>query len=139
MTSAREGRIDVGGVVFGAVVFLAAHVVLLALWRRWLDPGGAYQVWFLNTGRAVALTVAWLLAASFVGALYAPPRPGQAARRVLGVALGAMAAMAAVLFVTGPGTIFPIVLVIGAAIVAAAVAAGTYAAALARARPGRRS
>jgi hypothetical protein len=47
------------------------------------------------------------------------------------VAIGASAAMAVVLFVTGAGTIFPLVLVVGVGVIAAAVTAGTYAAVLA--------
>lgn len=139
MRNGGARRLEIGNLVFGAVVFVGAHLVLLATWRRWFDPGGAYPVWFLNSGRAVAVTTAWLLIAALLGALAVPPAPDAVGRRMLSVAIGAVAAMAVVLFVTGPGTIFPIVLAIGAVLVAAPVAAGTYIGALARARPARRS
>lgn len=139
MTSASGRRIEIGSLLFGAAVFVGAHVALLATWRRWVDPGGAYPVWFLNSGRAVAVTTGWLLIAALLGALAAPPARDAVGRRMLSVAIGAVAAMAAILFATGPGTIFPIVLAVGAVLVAAPVAAGTYIAALARSRPARRS
>lgn len=139
MTSDSGRRIEIGSLLFGAALFVAAHVALLATWRRWFDPAGAYPVWFLNSGRAVAVTTAWLLIVPLIGALAVPPARDAVGRRMLSVALGAVAAMAGVLFVTGPGTIFPIVLAVGAVLVAAPVAAGTYIAALARARPVRRS
>ena len=40
----------------GAAVFVAAHLVLTARWREWFQPGGDFPPWFLNSGRAVALT-----------------------------------------------------------------------------------
>jgi len=58
---------------------------------------------------------------------------GKAARRVpapVAIWAGANIGMSAVLFRVGPGTLFPIVLVIGAGISAAAVAAGSLIGAL---------
>ncbi len=139
MASGGARRIELGGVIFGASLFVGAHAVQWAAWRRWFDPTGGYPVWFLNSGRAVAFTAAWLAAAAFLGALCQPPPRAQVGRRMLSVAAGTVAAMGVVLFATGPGSIFPIVLAVGAVLVAAPVAAGTYIAALARARPAQRS
>jgi hypothetical protein len=80
------------------------------------DPG-----WFLNSGRGVAAVA---LSCLVVGALIAFGRRAGVREATL-VALGAVFAMTAVLFSIGAGTIFPIVLVFGTAIIGIATAAGT--------------
>jgi len=103
--------------VFGAVVFVAAHLVLMAGWREWFQPGGDFPPWFLNSGRAVALMAAALfIAGALVGLV---TRGGVRDAIVAGgnLAGGAIVAMCVVLALTGPGTIFPIALTIGAGVI----------------------
>jgi hypothetical protein len=76
--------------------------------------------WFLNSGRGVAVVG---LACAFVGALIGFRRR-DSVREATMVASGAVLAMIGVLFSTGAGTIFPIVIVFGTAIIAGATAAG---------------
>jgi hypothetical protein len=101
----------------GAAVFGAAHLVLTARWREWFQPGGDFPPWFLNSGRAVALTAALLFMAGVVVGLTVrgPARESIVAGGNL--AGGAILAMCAVLALTGPGTLFPIALTIGAGII----------------------
>ena len=101
----------------GAVVFGAAHLVLTARWREWFQPGGDFPPWFLNSGRAVALTAALLFMAGVVVGLATrgPARESIVAGGNL--AGGAIVAMCAVLALTGPGTLFPIALTIGAGVI----------------------
>jgi hypothetical protein len=103
--------------VFGAVVFVAAHLVLMAGWREWFQPGGDFPPWFLNSGRAVALTAAALFIAGAVVGLVT--RGGVRDAIVAGgnLAGGAIVAMCVVLALIGPGTIFPIALTIGAGVI----------------------
>ena len=100
--------------VLGAVVFVAAHLVLWAGWREWFRPGGDFPPWFLNSGRAVVLTAVLLFIA---GALVASGN----------LAAGAIVAMCVVLALTGPGTLFPIALTIGAGVAVISSAAGALA------------
>jgi hypothetical protein len=100
-----------------------------------LTPTG----WWLNSGRGVALTVSVLTGAALVVGLRGFAWPAGRAEAMAAAALwaGINVGMAAVLFSAGPGTIFPIVLAVGAAISALAVSAGVLAGArLARTRRG---
>jgi hypothetical protein len=80
------------------------------------DPG-----WFLNSGRGVLAVV---VACAVMGALVGFGRRKGVREATMG-AVGAVLAMTTVLFSIGPGTIFPIVLVFGTAIIGLATAAGT--------------
>jgi len=110
--------------VLGAVVFVAAHLVLTVGWREWFLPGGDFPPWFLNSGRAVVLTAVLLfIAGAFVGLTT------RGARRESLVAsgnlsAGAIVAMCVVLALTGPGTLFPIALAIGAGVIVFSCVAG---------------
>jgi len=103
----------------GAATFLATHAVVMAKWNVWFGGGygGPQKPWFLNDGGGpVALTAAALcMAAMAAAALWARTR-GETVRHGLNVAVGATMAATAVLFSMGAGTIFPIVIVFGAAI-----------------------
>jgi len=103
--------------VFGAVVFVAAHLVLMAGWREWFQPGGDFPPWFLNSGRAVALMAAALFIAGALVGLVTHPSPRDAIVAGGNLAGGAIVAMCVVLALTGPGTIFPIALTIGAGVI----------------------
>jgi hypothetical protein len=111
----------------GAAVFGAAHLVLTARWREWFQPGGDFPPWFLNSGRAVALTAALLFMGGVVVGLTTrgPARESIVAGGNL--AAGAIVAMCLVLALTGPGTLFPIALTIGAGVVVISIAAGAMA------------
>ena len=108
----------------GASVFSAAHLVLTARWREWFQPGGDFPPWFLNSGRAVALTAALLFMAGIVVGLTTrgPARESIVAGGNL--AGGAIVAMCVVLALSGPGTLFPIALTIGAGVIAFNCVAG---------------
>ena len=83
--------------------------------------------WWLDSGRGVAIvtTVLAVLAAAIASrSMTWPLRRGDVAT-VLAFWAGANLGMAGVLFSVGPGNLFPIVLAIGAAISAAAVAGGS--------------
>lgn len=88
--------------------------------------------WWLNSGRGVAITCITLavLAALVAARTRTWPLRSRGAAAAAALWAGANIGMALVLFGAGPGTIFPIVLAIGAGISAAAVAAGSLAGAL---------
>jgi hypothetical protein len=96
---------------------------IVAAFVQPLTPTG----WWLNSSQGVALTsIALALTAVAVGFLarFLPSRnPIVAAASVFW--LGANIGLAVVLFRSGPGTLFPIVLAIGAGISAVAVGAGS--------------
>lgn len=111
------------GFVAGALAFVAAHAVERAHWRDWFQ--GAHEPWFLNSGRAIVFTIAWVCVVSaLVAAFNWSTRPV----RGITIAAGAFAAMTAVLFLKeeGPGTIFPIVMVVGGAILLTSSALGAW-------------
>ena len=89
------------------------------------DPG-----WFLNSGRNVLL-VGLTLA---IGAAILTARKRASDRDAVFFGIGAVAAMVVTLFAIGPGNIFPIVIVFGAALVVFAVGAGGTLGAAVRAR-----
>src|SRR5215510_10311199 len=103
--------------LLGAVVFVTAHLVLMARWREWFRPGGDFPPWFLNSSRALAWTGALLfIAGALVGFA---TRGGSRGAIVAGgnLAGGAIVAMCVVLALIGPGTLFPIALTIGAGVI----------------------
>ena len=113
--------------ILGALTFLVAHAVLLAGWARWFEPGGAHAAWFLNSSRGVVFTVACLVLGSAAAAAIGRDRPRDCVVTGAAFATGAVIGMAVVLFSGDPGTIFPIVLAIGAVIALASGVAGALA------------
>jgi len=109
--------------IVGAVAFWAAHAVERARWSDWFH--GAYDPWFLNSGRAIVLTMSVVAVASAVVAALAA-----SARRVRGLTIcaGAFAAMTTVMFLkpAGPGTIFPLVMVVGGVLLLFASVLGAW-------------
>lgn len=87
--------------------------------------------WWLNSGRGVVTTMVALFAITLVVALWAPDT---SLRRAVFLCVGSIVGMAATLFWIGPGTIWPIVLVVAAVMTAAAVFAGIWVAAAVRPR-----
>jgi hypothetical protein len=78
--------------------------------------------WWLNSGTGIACTVAtlFLLAVLFASWKAASPWP-----RAIGLWVGSMTGLTASLFWIGPGTIWPIVLIVASIITACTVIAGT--------------
>jgi hypothetical protein len=113
----------------GAATFLAAHAVEVAGWRDWFS--GVYAPWFLNSSRAVALTAGSLMVVAAVVALAIPDRRLWLVAAV-NLAAGATMAMVVVLFAVGPGTLFPIAIAIGAAVIGVSSGAGALAGAAVR-------
>jgi hypothetical protein len=86
--------------------------------------------WWLNSSRGVAITMAVLFATA-IGVCLRLDAPWF---RATAMSIGAIAGMAAMLFRIGPGTIWPIVLVVAAALTCTAVYAGAGVARLVRRR-----
>src|SRR5438128_207120 len=86
------------GFIVGALTFGIAHAIETAYWHSWFH--GEYEPWFLNSGRAILFTLVCVAVASAMVALL-----NRSSRPVRGVtiAAGAFAAMAYVLFFSGPG------------------------------------
>ena len=118
-------RVRWRSVIFGGITFMAAHAVQWASWEQWF--GGNHPVWFLNSGKAVAFTATCLLAVGAIVGASASSDRQESVVQGCNVAAGALAAMAVVLFLTGPGNLFPIVLVIAAVVAAASSIAGAVA------------
>jgi hypothetical protein len=112
--------------IAGVGAFLAVQIFLLAS-----SPASAqtpdHPGWFLNSGDNVRLMALGLSSGAAIAAFL---HAGNPIWRALAFSGGAIVAMSAILFYLGPGTIFPIVLVIGSFIVAVAVGAGTAVGAL---------
>jgi hypothetical protein len=115
------------GAVLGGVTFLVAHAIEVYEWRAWFAPATGAAAWFLNSGAAAGFTISCLLAAGAIAGAFRSADRRDALVRGASFSAGAVAAMTAVLFATGPGTIWPIVLLIGAAIVTASSMVGTLA------------
>lgn len=113
--------------VAGAAAFSLAHAVELYRWDSWFH--GAYAPWFLNSGRAAAFTAACLF---IVGLFASASEMPETLGRFANVVCGACVAMTIVLLVTGPGTLFPIALALGAIVLACATGLGTLLAAALR-------
>jgi hypothetical protein len=98
----------------------ATSLVVGVLSVVWLQV--AYG-WWLNSGIGVVRTSTVLFVLGFLIAAW---RSGSPRRRSFGLWLGAIAAMTAVLFKTGPGNIWPIVLVVASGLSAVAVFSGSW-------------
>jgi hypothetical protein len=86
--------------------------------------------WWLNSGRGVATTMAIL----FVTAIGVCGRSDTPWFRAAAMATGALAGMTVTLFWIGPGTLWPIVLLVAAGLTCTAVYAGTGVARIVRHR-----
>lgn len=109
-------------IVAGSVAFAAAQLLLFLLAGQSAAPSIESSAWFLNSGRGVLITTIVLaLAAAAMGFGSSPPGVLKTAAAFSG---GAAAAMVFVLFALGPGTIFPLVIAIGTAIISVAAVTG---------------
>ena len=111
--------------VLGATAFLTAHAVEVIMWTAWFSP--EFKPFFTNSGRAVVFTTACVLSAGLLAGLLARDRR-DALIHAGNVTAGAAIVLTGVLFRAGPGTLFPIVIVLGIAIVAVGSFLGTLAA-----------
>ena len=107
------------GFAAGLMTFVAAHEVEVLKWAAWFGSA-AHEPWFLNSGRAVAFTMACLFVSSLIS--------GWLRLSVLTIVAGAATAMTVVLFLKegGPGTIFPIVIAVGTVFMLAIGALGVW-------------
>jgi hypothetical protein len=94
----------------GALTFMAAHAVEVVMWTSWF--GGAWRPFFMNAGQAVAFTGAGFLVAGFLAGVVATDRQ-DALIHAGNLTAGGSVAMTVILFRNGPGTLFPIAIVIG--------------------------
>ena len=106
------------GAVFGGVTFLGTHAVEAGAWGTWFAPGVDHAAWFLNSGRAVALTVVCLFAVGALNGAFGSADQREALVRGAYFSGGAIVSMSVVLIVIGPGTLAPLAWLIGAVIVA---------------------
>ncbi len=113
--------------VLGAVTFLAAHLVQVSRWATWFEPDASHPAWFLNSGRAVGFTFGCLFLSSAVVSALADHERQTVFRSEANVFAGSVVSMLIVLFASGPGSIFPIVIVFGAAVILVGIVAGAFA------------
>ncbi len=133
MSAERPSRGSWAGAIAGGLAFAAAHLLERSLWRVWFDPAGQYPPWFLNSGRATAFTAATMIVAGVL--LGGARRADTQTVCWLPAAGGAVLAMMVVLALTGPGTLFPLVITIGGGLLVGSLLAGC---ALGRVIVGRR-
>ncbi len=114
--------------VFSAVgfgTFVLLHVFFALTWNSlFTTRGGAPTPWFLNSGATIVLTLTVLFVVSLIGGLCV--RVPQRTRLLAGLGMcgGTNAAMVVVLFVVGPGNIWPMVIVMGSLLITPAVILG---------------
>lgn len=105
----------VAGGVTGLVTFVVTHLVVMARWTSWFH--GQYEPWFLNTASAGLFTLACFFVVSLLAGLLDIFGPF--------ILMGAVVAMVVVLLWSpGPGTLWPIVMVFGGGMLAAAILIG---------------
>jgi hypothetical protein len=111
----------------GAAAFAAAQAFLFLVAGSSAPHMIDGEGWFLNSGTGTAVMAAVLAAVSLIVSRALPAPLWQ--RWGLFVSGGVVALVAAV-FLFGPGTIFPLVIVAGAAVIAVASLAGAWGARL---------
>lgn len=117
-------------VITGVVAFGVAHLIIISeTFRAALTPDPSMLPWYTNGSRTVALTVGIAGLAALIVGLFGTDRR-DAMRRGLGVGVGAMAGMLAVMFRVPIGNLAPIVFAIGGLMLLAAGLTGGSVAAL---------
>lgn len=94
------------------------------MWLQWFADQ-SMVAWFTNSGRAVLVTVGFM----FVAGLLSGLRTRDRRERMLGaanVAGGGILALVVALMLSGAGTIFPLVIIIGAMLIIAGTYAGAF-------------
>lgn len=111
-------------ILYGAAAFLVAHTIERMMWVSFFAAGDtAHPAWFLNSGRAALVTAISLAVAGLVVGRSLSDRR-ELIPCAANVAGGGIVAMIVTLLVMGPGTIFPLVIIIGGALVIAGAFAG---------------
>ena len=112
------------GIVIGVAAFGLAHWLITGAWlRATLSPDLLIRPWFTNSSGAVLLTASLVAAGAFALAVTATDRRNALASGVT-VGIGAMAAMLALMFRMGAGTLAPIAFAVGGVVLLAAGFAG---------------
>lgn len=107
----------------GAIAFATAQAVLFLMAgeaaRSTIDGGG----WFLNSGTGIAVMAAVVAVVSMLVSRAFAPALWRGWTTFVG---GGILALMVAVFLVGPGTIFPIVIGAGAAVIAVAALAGAW-------------
>jgi hypothetical protein len=125
----------VSGTALGAVTFAAAHLIIISKWSVWFGGTSAHAAYWMNSADSapILFTAAAVSAATAVATVFsvgrrnvgtgaaimdaggAEPRLLNAAAAAGSITAGAVIAMVCVLFTRpgGPGTLFPIAIVMG--------------------------
>jgi hypothetical protein len=110
----------------GAATFAVCHAVEAAGWQTVFGPGVPYAPWFLNSFRGTLFVSVCLFVVSRWATRKRPATQHSPAKVANSIAAGGVVAMSAILFYSGPGSIFPIVLAVGSAVVWGACLAGAF-------------
>ena len=115
-------------VALGALTFFGLHGLLVAGWS-WIDPATSAPPWFTNSAWAVAVTLAAFAIVSALVAGISARRRDETLAIAANITGGAVAAMVLLLFRQpwGPGSLFPIGIVIGTGIIFVGSVAGSFA------------
>jgi hypothetical protein len=111
----------------GAVAFAAAQAVLFFMAEQSARPTIDGVGWFLNSGTGIAVMAAVVAVVSLIVSKAFPPPLWRGLTAFVG---GGVLALAAAVFLFGPGSIFPIVIAAGAVEIAVAALAGAWGARL---------
>ncbi len=87
--------------VYGAAVFAAIHVMLVAYWKDIVIEGDEQAPWWLNSGQSILLSEGALVIAASLAALWRSSAPWRTALAMVG---GVMASATGILFSIGAGT-----------------------------------
>jgi hypothetical protein len=115
--------------LLGACTFGMTHILLVVMWHKWFDTGNGEVPWFMNSVSAVTVASMVFATVSAVDALVFQTRLDASIIAATNVTGGAVAIMIVVLFshAGGPGTLFPVAILIGAFILVASGVVGAIA------------
>lgn len=117
--------------VYGAVAFLAAHVIIQMQWPILAGAHVGEPAWFANSSGSLIVAVLAMVAAGF-GAARGIRDGNERTLAAVNVSVGGVTAMIAAMLVVGGGTIAPLAaLLSGAMLVAGTFAGGIIASLLA--------
>ena len=117
-------------IVVGFGTFVLLHVFFALTWNSLFKWHSVDVPWFLNSGASIVLTLTVLFVVSLIAGLCVHVSRRTRLLAGLGMWGGANIAMIVVLFVLGPGNMWPIVIVMASLLMTPAVALGTALASL---------
>ena len=94
-------------------------------WASTFAHHGVKQAWFLNSGRAIVATAVGLFVAALLVGLLASSLQLHWLRSAVAMSVGVVVTMCVMLFVMGPGTIWPIIIFMGTAYTVPPILVGT--------------